>query len=141
MYAPFESRRIYAVSYTHLDVYKRQDNFFGEERLLYVPYSEALAATVTASFNLGSAQPVSSGILLFTEDTSAERREEIRKELSLSLIHISSDLILADDNFATIVSAVRQGRGIYENIKRTVHFPVSYTHLDVYKRQLQSCNS
>lgn len=59
------------------------DNFFGEERLLYVPYSEALAATVTASFNLGSASPVSSGILLFTEDTSAERREEIRKELSV----------------------------------------------------------
>lgn len=27
--------------------------------------------------------PVSSGILLFTEDTSAERREEIRKELSV----------------------------------------------------------
>ena len=59
------------------------DNFFGEERLLYVPYSEALAATVTASFNLGSAQPVSSGILLFAEDTAAERREEIRKELSV----------------------------------------------------------
>ena len=37
----------------------------------------------------------------------------------------ASDLILADDNFATIVSAVRQGRGIYENIKRTVHFLLS----------------
>ncbi len=37
----------------------------------------------------------------------------------------ASDLILADDNFATIVSAVRQGRGIYENIRRTVHFLLS----------------
>ncbi len=37
----------------------------------------------------------------------------------------ASDMILTDDNFATIVSAVYQGRGIYENIKKTVHFLLS----------------
>ncbi|MDR1891587.1 MAG: calcium-translocating P-type ATPase, PMCA-type [Oscillospiraceae bacterium] len=34
-------------------------------------------------------------------------------------------MTLTDDNFATIVSAVRQGRGIYDNIKKAVHFLLS----------------
>lgn len=34
----------------------------------------------------------------------------------------AADMILTDDNFATIVKAVAQGRGIYDNIKKAVHF-------------------
>ncbi|HPF19785.1 MAG TPA: calcium-translocating P-type ATPase, PMCA-type [Syntrophomonas sp.] len=34
----------------------------------------------------------------------------------------ASDMILTDDNFATIVDAIREGRGIYDNIKHTVGF-------------------
>ncbi len=39
-----------------------------------------------------------------------------------------SDIILVDDNFATIVSAVKEGRKIYNNIKKVIHFLLS-THL------------
>ena len=34
----------------------------------------------------------------------------------------ASDMILMDDNFATIVSAIEQGRNIYSNIKKSVIF-------------------
>lgn len=33
-----------------------------------------------------------------------------------------ADLILADDNYATIVAAVREGRGIYQNIRKAVTY-------------------
>jgi Ca2+-transporting ATPase len=37
----------------------------------------------------------------------------------------AADMVLTDDNFATIVKAVQEGRGIYDNISKAVHFLLS----------------
>ena len=37
----------------------------------------------------------------------------------------AADMILMDDNFATIVEAAREGRGIFANIRKAVHFLLS----------------
>ena len=37
----------------------------------------------------------------------------------------AADMILLDDNFVAIVEAVKQGRNIYDNIKKAIHFLIS----------------
>ena len=37
----------------------------------------------------------------------------------------ASDMILTDDNFVSIVGAVKEGRNIFENIKKAVHFLIA----------------
>ncbi|MDR1241109.1 MAG: calcium-translocating P-type ATPase, PMCA-type [Oscillospiraceae bacterium] len=61
-------------------------------------------------------------------DAPALRVSDIGCAMGLSGTDVAksaSDMIFTDDNFSSIVEAIRQGRGIYDNIKKTVHFLIS----------------
>ncbi len=43
----------------------------------------------------------------------------------------ASDMILVDDNFATIVGAIREGRAIYDNMRKYLTYVLSYAFAEV----------
>jgi Ca2+-transporting ATPase len=45
----------------------------------------------------------------------------------------ASDMVLADDNFATIVNAIQEGRGIYDNIRKFVRFLLCVNFDEIFR--------
>ena len=52
----------------------------------------------------------------------------------------ASDMVLLDDNFASIVGAVQEGRAIFDNIRKFIHFVLSHNIGEVLAMFIATCS-
>jgi P-type Ca2+ transporter type 2C len=115
--------------YNHFEMEAMND-----ERLKEILKTDAVFARITPEdkYRVVSLLKESGEIVAMTgdgvNDAPALRKADIGVAMGIrgtDLAREVSDLVLLDDNFATIVNAIEEGRKIYDNIKKTIFFLLS----------------
>ena len=92
---------------------------------------KAMAALTATVLRDGGIVSVPASVLVPGDginDTPALQQADIGVAMGMARTDVAKEasaMILLDDNFATIVRAVREGRRIYDNIRRCVHYAVT----------------